>query len=170
MSYTTAAKVRAMLPTLLINDDDLGVSQTGTNLVLMHPAFDVPTILIDGVSSTAFTFERPDKITLDASATGERFIAQTYSGISDVDIDNLIAMSDRFITSEFSQFDLPSGGYLEDWSSILTAARYLRLYGSATDNNIDKVKGLEKLVMDEMESYKDNTSSDKSYLVLKVNP
>lgn len=169
MAYTTAAKVRAMLPTLLMNDDDLGISYSGTNLTLTYPAFDVPTILINGVSSTAFTFERPDKITLTSAATGERFIAQTYSGISDTDIDSLISMSDRVITSEFSKFDLPSGGYLEDWSSILTAARYLRLYGSATEETTDKAKALEKIVMDEMESYKDNTSSDKSYLVLKVN-
>lgn len=169
MAYTIAAKVRAMLPALLMNDDDLTISRTGTNLKLSYPAFDVPTILIDGVSSTAFIFERPDKITLTSAATGERFIAQTYSGISDSDIDNLIAMSDRIITSEFSKFDLPSAGYLEDWSSMLTAARYLRLYGLTTEDTMDKAKSLEKIVSDEIKSYKDNTAVDNDFLIVKVN-
>lgn len=170
MAYTIAAKVRAMLPTLLMNDDDLGISQTGTNLVLQYPAFDVPTILIDGVSSTAFTFVRPDKITLTSTATGQRFIAQVYMGISDADIDNLIAMSDRTITSKFTNYDLPPSGYLEDWSSMLTAATYIRLYEIATDMNLDKIKGLEKLAMDAMDSYRDDTSNDTDYLMIKVNP
>ena len=169
MAYTIASKVRAILPTLLMNDDDLGISNSGTNLVLRYPAFNVPTILIDGVSSTAFTFERPDKITLTVAAAGERYIAQTYSGISDTDIDLLIAMSDRVITNEFNKFDLPSAGYLEDWSSILTAARYLKFYGAATEETIERATGLEKIVMDEMKSYKDNTAVDNNYLIVKVN-
>lgn len=169
MAYTTAAKVRVLLPTLLINDDDLGVSYSGTNLVLTYPAFDVPTILKDGVSSTAFTFERPDKITLTAGADGERYIAQVYLGITDTDIDALIVTIDREIVAIFTNYDLPAAGYLEDWSSMLTAARYLRLYALATEENLDKAEALEKLVMDAMKGFKVDVSYDKSNLVVKVN-
>ena len=169
MSYTTAAKVRVLLPTLLINDDDMGVSYSGTNLLLNYPAFDVPTILIDMVSSTAFTFERPDKITLDVGADGERYIAQVYLSLTDADIDALIVTIDREIVAIFTNYDLPAAGYLEDWSSMLTAARYLRLYALATEENLDKAEALEKLVMDAMKGFKVDVSYDKSNLVVKVN-
>ena len=167
--YTTAAKVRALLPTLLEDDDDLGISSTGTNLTLSYPAFDVPTILIDGVSSTAYTFERPDKITLTADADGERYIAQVYRGISDSAIEALILTTDRQILAEFTGYDLPPGGYLEDWSGMRTASRYLRLYASATEDNIAKAEGLEKLVNDDMKSFKVDVSSDSSHIIIKVN-
>lgn len=166
---TTSAKVRVLLPTLLIDDDDLGVSHSGTNLELTYPAFDVPTILIDGVSSTAFTFKRPDKITLTSAATGQRFIAQTYRGLSDADLDTLILSSDRIITAEFTGYDLPAAGYLEDWSSMLTASRYLRLYASGTEENIDKAEGLEKLVTDAMKSFKVEAAGDSQHIIEKVN-
>lgn len=167
--YTTAAKVRALLPTLLVDDDDLGVSNSGTNLTLTYPAFDVPTILIDGVSSTAFTFERPDKITLTADATGQRFIAQVYRGLSDSDIEGLILSSDRQIQADFTGYDMPAAGYLEDWSGMRTVARYLRLYAAATEENIDKAEGLEKLVTDAMAAFMIDVSSDSSNIVVKVN-
>ena len=169
MSYTTAAKVRAMLPTLLIDIDDLGESFTGTNLTLNYPAYDVPTLLKDGVSTT-FTFVRPDKITLTAGAAdGERYIATVYYGIADTEIDAIIASADRVILDTFSKYDLPGAGYLEDWSSMLSAARYLRMYASATDENVAKANALSKMVMDAMESYQENTASDNNYIVIKVN-
>lgn len=167
--FTTAAKTRVLLPTLLVNDDDLGMSYSGTNLLLTYPAFDVPTILKDSVSITAFTFERPDKITLTDAATGERYIAQTYLGIADTDIDALIVTIDREIVAMFTGYDLPAAGYLEDWSSMLTAARYLRLYALATEENIDKAEALEKLVMDAMKGFKVDVSSDKTNIIVKVN-
>lgn len=167
--YTTAAQVRVLLPTLLVDDDDIGLSYSGTNLLLTYPAFDVPTLLIDGVSSTAFTFERPDKITLDVGADGERYIAQTYRGIEDTAIEALIVTMDREILAIFTNYDLPSAGYLEDWSSMLTAARYLRLYAIASEENIDKAEALEKLVMDAMKGFKVDVSSDKSNIIVKVN-
>jgi len=167
--YTTAAKVRQLLPTLLIDDDDLGISYSGTNLTLTYPAFDVPTILVDGVSSTAFTFERPDKITLTAAATGQRFIAQVYKGITDADIEALIVSSDRQIVTEFTGYDLPDAGNLEDWSGMKTVARYLRLYAIATEENIDKADGLETLVKEDMKSFKTDASGDSSHIVVKVN-
>ena len=167
--YTTAAKVRQLLPTLLIDDDDLGISFSGTNLTLTYPAFDVPTILVDGVSSTAFTFERPDKITLSETATGQRFIAQTYRGISDTDIEALITASDRQIAAEFTGYDLPAAGHLEDWSGMKTVARYLRLYATASEENLDKTEGLEKLVKDDMKTFKTDASGDSSHIVVKVN-
>ena len=167
--YTTAAKVRVLLPTLLIDDDDLGTSYSGTNLNLTYPAFAVPTILKDGVSITAYTFERPDKITLTAAATGERFIAQVHRGISDTDIDSLIVSSDRDIAAEFTGYDLPAAGYLEDWSGMRTVARYLRLYASGTEENLDKAEALEKVVRDAMKSFKTDASGDSSHIVVKVN-
>ena len=167
--YTTAAKVRVLLPTLLINDDDMGVSYSGTNLVLNYPAFDVPTLLIDGVSSTAFTFERPDKITLDVGADGERYIAQVYLGITDADLDALIVSVDRDIQAQFTGYDLPAAGYLEDWSSMLTAALYLRLYTLATEENLDRAEALEQLVEDKMKGFKIDVSPDKSNIIVKVN-
>ena len=167
--YTTAAKVRALLPTLLVDDDDVGVSSSGTNLTLSFPAFDVPTILIDGVSSTAFTFKRPDKITLDVDATGQRFIAQVYKGIEDSAIEALILASDRQILALFTGYDMPAVGYLEDWSGLKTAARYLRLYGSATEENLDKAEGLDKIVSDDIDTFKVDVSSESDHILIKVN-
>lgn len=167
--YTTAAKVRVLLPTLLINDDDMGISYSGTNLLLTYPAFDVPTLLIDGVSSTAFTFERPDKITLDVGADGERYIAQSYLGATDADIESIITTMDREILAQFTNYDLPAAGYLEDWSSMLSAARYLRLYAIASEENTDKAESLEELVMDAMKGFKVDVASDKSNIIVKVN-
>ena len=167
--FTSAAKVRALLPTLLMDDDILGVSYSGTNLVLNYPSYDVPTILIDGVSSTAFTFERPDKITLTNAADGEQYIAQVYKGLPDADIDGLIDTSDRIIRVKFTNDDLPAAEYLEDWSSALTASRYLKLYCSGSEENLDKAKALEKAVFDDMDSYIDNTVKSAGSMIVKVN-
>lgn len=167
--YTTSAKVRVLLPTLLIDDDDLGVSHSGTNLELTYPAFDVPTILIDGVSSTAFTFNRPDKITLNAAATGERFIAQVYRGLSDTNLDSMILSSDRIIAAGFTGYDLPSAGYLEDWSGKLTVSTYLRLYASGTEENLDKAAAIEKAAVDAMDSFKVDAAGDSKHIIEKVN-
>lgn len=168
MSYSTAVDVRKILPTLLIDVDDLGSSFSGTNLTLNYPAYDISTLLKDGVS-TEFTFVRPDSITLNSAADGERYIATVYYGIDDVDIDIIIASADRVILDSFSKYDLPASGYLKDWSSMLSAARYLRMYTSATDENIAKASELEKIVMKAIESYKDNTAVDNNYIVIKVN-
>lgn len=168
MAYTTAAKVRAMLPTLLIDTDDLGTSFSGTNLTLNYPAYDIPTLLKNGVS-TEFTFARPDSITLNSAADGERYIATVYYGISDTEIDAIIVAADRVILDSFSKYDLPGAGYLEDWSSMLSAARYLRMYASATDENVAKANALSKMVTDAMKSYQENTASDNNYIVIKVN-
>ena len=169
MAYTTAAKVRALLPTLLMNDDDLGISYSGTNLVLTYPAFDVPTILKDGVSITAYTFERPDKITLNSAATGERYIAQTYIGISDADIEAIITSIDRDILAEFTNYDLPAAGYLEDWSGIGTVIKYLRLYATASEENMARADALEKALKEKMDSFKVDVSGDSSHIIVKVN-
>lgn len=167
--FTTAAKVRALLPTLLMDDDDLGTSNTGTNLVLTYPAYDVPTILIDGVSSTAYTFERPDKITLTADAAGERYIAQVYKGITDTALEGLILTSDRIIRAEFTGYDLPGAEYLEDWSNMLTAARYLVLYATASEDNTKRAESLEKLARDDMGSFKTDSTGTASHIIIKVN-
>ena len=167
--YPTIDQVRKLLPTLLMDDDDIGPSFSGTNLTLNYPAFDVPTILIDGVSSTAFTFSRPDKIALTEAATGQRFIAQVYKGIPDADLTALISTSDRHIRAFFTGYDLPSAEYLADWSGMLTVARYLRLYATATEENITKAEGLEKLVKDDMESFRVEVASSSSKILIKVN-
>jgi hypothetical protein len=169
MANTTAAKVRALLPTLLVDDDDVGLSYSGTNLLLNYPAYDVPTILIDGVESTAFTFERPDKITLSAGADGERYIAQVYKGLPDADIDDIITTIDREIAAQFTNYDSPASGYLEDWSSMGTAARYLKLYATANEENIKRAKALEESMQDGIDSYKENTAGSANKIVIKVN-
>jgi len=161
MAYTTAAKVRAVLPTLLKGDDNLGESASGTNLTLHDPAFDVPTLLQNSTVLTKadadYTFTRPRKITLAVAASGENYIAQCYYGISDTDIEAIIASSDRFIDDYFHEYATPGSTYTEDWSNGLSASTYLRRYATATEENLRRADELRKLVIESMDNYRDNT-------------
>lgn len=180
MAYTTAAKVRAVLPTLLMDDDDLGVLDSGTLLTLSRPALDVPTVLKNSTSLTKagadYTFVRPRKITLAAAATGENFIAQGYYGISDTAIESIIAQSDRFIDDYFHEYGTPGSTYTDDWSAYLSASTYLRSYATATEENLRRAEELRKIVLEGMENYRHNTfeslKTESSYTeswVRKVN-
>lgn len=169
MSYTTAAKVRVLLPGLLTDDDDLGTIASGTGITLTYPAYAVPSIAINGVDSTAFTFLRPDKITLTSAATGQRYIASVSKGLNDTDLESLIAASDRVLDAAFANFDMPSGSYLGDWSELLTAARYLRLYATGTGENIEKAESMEQIVTDAINSFKKDSSNDTENIIVKVN-
>lgn len=161
MTYTTAAKVRAILPTLLKGDDNLGEIASGTNLTLHDPAFDVPTILQNSTILTKagadYTFERPRKITLAVAASSENYIAQCYYAISDADIDSIIASSDRFIDDYFHEYGTPGSTYTEDWSTDLSASTYLRRYATATEENLRRAEELRKLVIESMDNYRENT-------------
>ncbi len=169
MSYTTSAKVRVLLPGLLTDDDDLGSISSGTGITLTYPAYAVPSITIDGVASTAYTFLRPDKITLSSAATGQRFIATVDKGLNDTDLDSLIVSSDRVLDAAFANFDMPSSGYLEDWSGLLTAARYLRLYATGTGENIGKAESMEQIVVEAINSFKKDSSNETENIIVKVN-
>lgn len=160
MAYTTAANVRAVLPTLLMNDDDLGESASGTNLTLRKPALDVPTILKDSTvltKDTDYTFSRTRKITLGVAAAGQNYIAQCYYGIDDTALDAIIAKSDRFIDDYFKQYETPGGTYTEDWSNDLSASTYLRRYATATEENLRRAEELRNIVLEAMKNYRENT-------------
>lgn len=177
MAYTTAAKVRAILPTLLKGDDDLGEIATGTNIILHDPAYDVPTILKDSTELTKagsdYTFTRPRTITLASAATGENFIAQCYYAISDTDILVLVAQADRFIDDYFSAYDSAEAARLEDWSSWLSAAIYLREYAKATEENLTRADGLWNMALTAMQNDRDNkkkTNDESTKIrVLRIN-
>lgn len=164
MAYTTAEKVRKILPTLLWDEEDLGVIASGTSLALTRPAKDVPTILKDSstlVKDTDFTFVQPKAITLSVAATGENFIATCYYSISDTDLEAIIARADRRIDAYFGQHDTPDSSSREDWSSSLTAAMYLREYATATEENLKRAEAMEKQALDDMKRYKDNQEPEQ---------
>ncbi|MCJ7481524.1 MAG: hypothetical protein MUO31_01010 [Thermodesulfovibrionales bacterium] len=172
MAYTTAAKVRALLPNVLMADDNLGIVSSGSSLTLSNSAFDVPTILKNTTSlvkDTGFTFIRPDKITLTAAAAGEHYIAQVYIGSDDTDIETIIASVDRILQNEFTNYDTPSSGFLDDWSSLLSAAKYLKMHAYTTEANINKVAALEKSVKGDIANYKMNIPKKSSNIIVKVN-
>lgn len=169
MAYITAAETRVLLPGLLIDDDDLGIHDSGTLLELTYPGYGVPKVNVNDVASTAYTFTRPDKIILDAAATGQRFIATVNKGLTDTDLESLIATSDRALVAAFANYDMPSADYLKDWSGLLTVARYLRLYATGTGENMDKAESLEMIVTDAIVSFKKNSSNTTANIVVKVN-
>jgi hypothetical protein len=160
MSYTTTDRVRAILPGLLQDDDDLGTVNSGAYISLNNPAFDVPTIEKDGTvltKDTDYVFTRPLNIVLIISANGEQYIAQCYYGISEDDLTNIISIADRIIDDYFYQYDGPGADYQQDWSSWLSAAIYLKQYCIATEENLTKADRLEKMAMDAMKAYRENT-------------
>ena len=165
MAYTTEAKVRSILPTLLKSDDDIGIIASGTALTLHDPAYDVPTILKNSTvlaKTTDFTFARPRAVTLTAAATGENFIAQCYYAISDADILVIIGQADRFIDDYFSAYSTPGSASLTDWSSWLAAAIYLRQYATATEENIRRADNLWKMATDGMENERENIKKNST--------
>lgn len=164
MVYTTAANVRKILPTLLWDEEDLGVVSEGTSLTLTRPAKDVPTILKDSttlVKDTGFTFVQPKAITLTAAATGENFTATCYYSVSDTDLEEIIARADRRVDAFFGQHNTPDSSHCEDWSTALAAAMYLRGYTTATEEGNKRTEALEKQALDDMKRYKDNQEPEQ---------
>ncbi|WP_440952034.1 hypothetical protein [Methanococcoides sp. FTZ1] len=162
--YTTAGKVRKILPTLLWDEEDLGTIASGTSLTLTTSAKDVPTILKDSstlVKDTDFTFVLPRSITLNIAAAGENFTATCYYSVSDTDLEVIIARADRRIDAYFGQHDTPDSSYCEDWSSALSAAMYLREYATATEENLRRADALEKQALDDMKRYRDNNEPEQ---------
>ena len=166
MAHTTAATVRAVLPGLLMRDDDLGIIESGTNLTLHDPAVEVPTILKITISTmtestltegTDYDFVRSMTIKLGSAATGERYIAQCYHGPTSTQLDNIISFADRVIDDFFYNYDTPPAAILSDWSARLAASFYLIQYATATEENIVRGKEMEKIVKDSMAEYRKNT-------------
>ena len=160
MSYTTTVRVRAVLPALLQDDDDLGIVGSGEFISLNNPAFDVPTIKKNGselIKNTDYTFTRPLSIVLTVAANSEQYIAQCYYGISEIELTNIIATADRIIDDYFFQFDSPGNSYKQDWSNWLSAAIYLQQYCIASEENLIKADRLEKMAMEAMKAYRENT-------------
>ena len=131
MAHSTAAQVRAVLPSLLTADDEIGEVASGTNLTLDYPAVAVPTILKNSTVlaiTTDYTFVRSTKITLSVAAAGEYFTAQVHRGATDAELEVIIAKADRIIDDFVVHVSAPSLGYLQDWSSELSASIYQRQY------------------------------------------
>jgi hypothetical protein len=172
--YTTALKVRKILPGLLIDDEDLGIP-TSLTITLSRPALAVSSILLDTgavlTDETGFTFARPRTITLSLLTVDTNHLATCHYSISDTDLESIIGRADRRIDTYFSQYNTPPAEYCDDWSSLLSAAMYLREYATATEENLNRAKALEDQAMQDMEMYRDNadreqpTRSNYNYVV-----
>ncbi len=162
MAYTTAVKVRNLLPDLLIEEDIIGTLDSGTHLVLTNPAFGVPTILKDNTTltlTTDYTFTQPREIALGVAATGEHFTATVYIAFSDSEINSFIGESDRIIDNFFVNLTAPASEYQDDWSKYLSAAKILRVKAKGDPDMLAWAASMEKIAMDGMQAYKDMTSA-----------
>ena len=162
MAYSTADQVRAILPSLLTADDEIGEVASGTNLTLNYPAVAVPTILKNSTVlaiTTDYTFVRSTKITLGTAATGEYYTAQVHRGATDAEIEVIIAKADRIIDDFVVHVTTPSSGYLQDWSSELSASMYLRQYALAVGGpgDITTAQTMEDRVFQLMQNYINKT-------------
>ena len=158
-AHSTAAEVRAILPSLLKDDDDLGYVESGTLLTLTAPAYGVPTILKDGTAialTTNFAFSEPTQITLSDAASGEQYIAQVYRGARDADLTTIIAKADRIIDAFWENRTTPAAAYLTDWSAELGASIYLRQYSLSLGDKdgIETAQAMEDRVFQLMQNYK----------------
>jgi hypothetical protein len=160
MAYTTADKVRDLLPELLIQEQDLGILDSGTFITLNNSAYAVPTIAKDSttlVTTTDYTFTQPRKITLSVAASGENFIATTHIAFSDTKIEEFIGQSDRIIDNQFANQSTPDSEYLDDWSQWLTASKIIMLTAKGSEELIAWSKEFESMAMDKIEEYKAGT-------------
>jgi len=161
MSNTTPALVRGILPELLFTDEDLGVLDSGTNLILKNSAMEVPTILRDATtlaSGVDYTFIAPRKITLGTAATSENYTVHSHLAFTDAKLTEFINSSDRIIANLFINMDAPAAEYLSDWSRDLTAHRVLVL---TARGNLDKVawaRSFRSMALDAITAYKENSS------------
>ena len=162
MAYSTADQVRAVLPSLLTADDEIGEVPSGTNLKLNYPAVAVPTILKNSTTlaiTTDYTFVRSTKITLSVAAAGEYFTAQIHRGATDTELEVIVAKADRIIDDFVVHVSAPSSGYLQDWSSELSASMYLRQYALAVGgpDDITTAQTMEDRVFQLMQNYINKT-------------
>lgn len=162
MSNTTPGAVRAILPDLLYAEEDLGQLDSGTNLVLINSAFEVPTILRDTdtlVVDTDYTFIRPRTITLGTAATGENYTAFTQIIFSDSQITTFIDESDRIISNQFVNRDTPADEYLGDWSKYLTVHKILLMTAHGDLERITWARSFRAMAFDGIKAYKEFTAS-----------
>lgn len=162
MAHSTAEQVRGILPSLLTGYDDIGVVASGTNLTLNYPAVAVPTILQNSTTltiTTHYTFIRSTKITLGTAAAGEYYTAQVHRGATDTELGVIILKADRIIDDFFANKTTPSAGYLQDWSSELSASMHLRQYSLsiADADGRDNAQRMEDRVFQLMQNYMNMT-------------
>jgi hypothetical protein len=160
MAYTTAEKVRNLLPELLTAEQDLGYVESGTYITLNNSAFAVPTLLKDSTTlaiTTDYTFTQPRKITLGTAANNEYFIAHTHIAFSDTQIEVFIGQSDRIIDNAFANQSTPDSDYLDDWSQWLTAWKILVITAKGDPDKLTYAATYHDMVMDAIEDYKGST-------------
>ena len=162
MAYTSEVKVRNLLPDLLIEESDLGISDSGTLLTLINPAFGVPTILKDSTTlalTTDYSFVQPRTITLGTAATGENYTATVYIAFSDEEILVFVGESDRIIDAKFINQTAPGAEYQDDWSKYLSAAKILRVKAHGNEDMLNWADSMEKIAMDGITDYLARTSA-----------
>ena len=160
--HTLPENVREILPDLLIAEDDVGTISSGTTLTLTNAVFGVPSILQDTTmlfESTNFTFIKPRAVTLLVAASGENYIAHVHVGFSDDQLLKFIARSDRKIDDFFFGVTTPPASYLDDWSSLLTAAYILRIKAKGDKSMLDWATSLEDQATNAMMAYKQNSGA-----------
>lgn len=165
MAYTTADKVRKLLPDLLETEDDLGAVTSGTSLILSNYVFAVPTILKNStelIDTTDYTFNQPDRVTLLVAAAGERFVARVHIAYNDTDIETFITESDRIIDRYFMNITPAPVGYYDDWSKYITAAKILLVKAHGNEDMLQWSKEYMDMAIKGIEAYIDNIDSSFS--------
>lgn len=160
---TTALQVRNILPNLLINEDAIGLMESGTNLVLTDEAIECPTIL-KGITTLTegvdYDFVRPDDVTLNVAANYENFTATVYIGTTDTILDTLILTAEEVIDDYFYRYSTPAVSNKTSWTKWLAASYYLFNYCAGSDADISQGEQFQKLAYDSMKRYKENTNFD----------
>jgi len=157
MAYTTADKVRKLLPDLLETEDDLGAITSGTSLMLSNFVFAVPTILKNSVELTVitdYTFNQPDRVTLLTAAAGERYIARVHIAYNDTDIESFISEADLIIDRYFMNITPVPLEYYDVWSKYITAAKILLVKAHGNEDMLlwakeymdQAINGIEKYI------------------------
>lgn len=156
----TASDIRLTLPGLLIEEQDLDTSYSGTFLQLNNDAYQCPTILKNTTTlteGTDFDFIRPNKITLGTAADGEFFIATCYIGESDANLDTLIVMATEVVDDYFHAYGEPTEANKATFVKWLATSYYLFNYSAGSESEINMAQHYERLAFDGMKRYRDNT-------------
>ncbi len=160
--YTTADKVRKLLPDLLETEDDLGAVTSGTALRLSNYVFAVPTILKNAtelIDTTDYTFNQPDRVTLSVAAAGERFVARVHIAYNDTDIETFITESDRIIDRYFMNITAAPLDYYDDWSKYITAAKILLVKAHGNEDMLQWSKSYMDIAINGIKAYIDTIDS-----------
>ena len=151
MSYSTSERCRKAMPTVLRDEEYIGVF-TGTELTLTRDAYGVISVLKNGfrVTTADWSFMRPKTITLiDAALDTDIFIVKCKYGLSDGLLEDLLEQAQRgFIDPIIKKYDtVPLDNPpdvikdIEDW---FACAIYLLNYSPGSESNWIKSKGYRK--------------------------